>query len=146
MVFLLAFPNRASEVAIAPEGVLFREVPFEKLVISVSSPESERKDLLEQPHNLQCGILWRVTSEEMDVVFIYFHLHDLEAFLVFNVSHELLDLFAEADKEFFAIFANVSVALREGAKVAGPQGPLCHWLMAAKTPPVLGVRSAAKYF
>jgi hypothetical protein len=66
--------------------LLFPEVPFEKLVISFRSPESKRGDLLEQPHNLQCRILWRVTSEEMDeevdVVFIRFYLHDLEAFLM----------------------------------------------------------------
>jgi hypothetical protein len=36
----------------------------------------------------------------------------------------------------------VLVAVGEGAKMAGPQGPLCHRLMAAETPPVLGVRSA----
>jgi hypothetical protein len=87
--------------------LLFPEEPFEKLVISVRSPESERGDLLEQPHKLQCRILWRVTSEEMDeemdVVFIRFYLHDLEAFLVCNAPHELLDLFAETNKELFAI-------------------------------------------
>jgi succinate dehydrogenase flavin-adding protein (antitoxin of CptAB toxin-antitoxin module) len=86
--------------------LVFPEVRFEKLVISVRSPESERGDLLEQPHKLQCRILWRVTSEEMDVVFIRFYLHDLEAFLVCNARHELLDLFAETNKELFAIFAN----------------------------------------
>jgi hypothetical protein len=36
----------------------------------------------------------------------------------------------------------VLVAVGEGAKMAGPQGPLCRRLMAAETPPVLGVRSA----
>ena len=30
------------------------------------------------------------------------------------------------------------VAVGEGAKMAGPQGPHCHRLMAAETPPVIG--------
>jgi hypothetical protein len=32
----------------------------------------------------------------------------------------------------------VLVAVGEGAKMAGPQGPHCHRLMAAETPPVIG--------
>jgi hypothetical protein len=39
------------------------------------------------------------------------------------------------------LWAWMLVAVGEGAKMAGPQGPLCHRLMAAETPPVLGVRA-----
>ena len=40
----------------------------------------------------------------------------------------------------------VSVAVGEGAKMAGPQGPLCHRLMAAETPPVSGISWASRLF
>jgi hypothetical protein len=55
-------------------------------------------------------------------------------------KRQLNALFALNRRVMKAYLLKVLVAVGEGANMAGPQGPLCHRLMAAETPPVLGGR------
>jgi hypothetical protein len=74
--------------------------------------------------------------------------HGAHALVVFTdvgataivLTNRRRNAFGLTTKRFSPIVQLSLVAVREEAKMAGPQGPLCHWLMARATPPVLGGR------